>query len=185
MSAAYVLFYSNFCQHCQAINSALSASPIRSQMVRICIDDKKHKIPSFVQSVPTMWCQQIQRVLVGQDIYRLIQTNVPQQPGIPMQSRPQTQAQFLPQQMPAPQSSALLAPSESNKDAFTGFASIKDDGTAPSSLDQSFAPLMPNIAPQSGSGDSQMTKIGKGNGIDNAYERMMAERQREMTQQRR
>lgn len=53
--ATHVLFYSNFCSHCQEIVSIVKDHHIDNMISLICVDAKRNNIPRNVTSVPTIF----------------------------------------------------------------------------------------------------------------------------------
>ena len=68
-----VLFYSNRCPHSQMILKTLDSTNLSGSIRKICVDFPGVKIPSVVQSVPTLIARGVNRPIVGGEIGQWIQ----------------------------------------------------------------------------------------------------------------
>jgi len=72
-SSKYLYFYSNTCKHCNEIQLILDSND-NLPITKVCIDHlPKHKIPSFVKYVPTLYCGNKEPLLVGEQILYWLQ----------------------------------------------------------------------------------------------------------------
>jgi hypothetical protein len=65
-----LLFYSNYCLHSNNLINTISKTSIHNEILYICIDEKKVKVPSFINRVPTIYLSQEKKILVEDDIDR-------------------------------------------------------------------------------------------------------------------
>ena len=65
-----LLFYSNYCLHSNNLINTISKTSIHNEILYICIDEKKVKVPSFITRVPTIYLTQDKKILVEDDIDR-------------------------------------------------------------------------------------------------------------------
>ena len=62
-----ILYYSKRCQHCKSMIINISQSPVKSQIQFVCVDDliKNGTLPSFIKSVPTIFKRDTNSLLKG------------------------------------------------------------------------------------------------------------------------
>ena len=62
-----ILYYSKRCQHCKSMIVNISQSPVKSQIQFVCVDDliKNGNLPSFIKSVPTIFKKDTNTLLKG------------------------------------------------------------------------------------------------------------------------
>ena len=65
-----LLFYSNYCLHSNNLINTISKTGIHNEILYICIDEKKVKVPSFITRVPTIYLTKEKKILVEDDIDR-------------------------------------------------------------------------------------------------------------------
>ena len=65
-----LLFYSNYCLHSNNLINTISKTSLHENMIYICIDEKKVKVPSFITRVPTVYLVKDKKILVEDDIDR-------------------------------------------------------------------------------------------------------------------
>jgi len=65
-----LLFYSNYCLHSNNLINTISKTSLHENMIYICIDEKKVKVPSFITRVPTIYLVKDKKILVEDDIDR-------------------------------------------------------------------------------------------------------------------
>ena len=65
-----LLFYSNYCLHSNNLINTISKTSFHENMIYICIDEKKVKVPSFITRVPTVYLVRDKKILVEDDIDR-------------------------------------------------------------------------------------------------------------------
>lgn len=65
-----LLFYSNYCLHSNNLINTISKTSIHNEILYICIDEKKVKVPSFITRVPTIYLTKEKKILVEDDIDR-------------------------------------------------------------------------------------------------------------------
>ena len=99
-----LLFYSNYCLHSNNLINTISKTSLHENMIYICIDEKKVKVPSFITRVPTVYLVKDKKILVEDDIDRWFenknkannlhnQNQQPQQQQNSQQQQPQQQPQ--------------------------------------------------------------------------------------------
>ena len=91
-----LLFYSNYCLHSNNLINTISKTSLHNNIIYICIDEKKVKIPSFITRVPTIYLVKEKKILVEDDIDRWFemqqrnsqpqQNNMPQHNNMPQQN---------------------------------------------------------------------------------------------------
>uniref|UniRef100_A0A6C0JA96 Thioredoxin domain-containing protein n=1 Tax=viral metagenome TaxID=1070528 RepID=A0A6C0JA96_9ZZZZ len=63
-----IVFYSNYCLHCNNLLNKLSKTILQNKIFYVCIDDKKIKIPKIVNRVPSLYLVNEKKVLIENDI---------------------------------------------------------------------------------------------------------------------
>ena len=63
-----IVFYSNYCLHCNNLLNKLSKTPIHSKIFYVCVDDNKIKIPKIITRVPSLYLVNDKRVLIENEI---------------------------------------------------------------------------------------------------------------------
>jgi hypothetical protein len=63
-----IVFYSNYCLHCNNLLNKLSKTPIHNKIFYVCVDDKKIKIPNIITRVPSLYLVNDKRVLIETEI---------------------------------------------------------------------------------------------------------------------
>lgn len=63
-----IVFYSNYCLHCNNLLNKLSKTPIHSKIFYVCVDDNKIKIPKIITRVPSLYLVNEKRVLIETEI---------------------------------------------------------------------------------------------------------------------
>jgi hypothetical protein len=92
-----LLFYSNYCLHSNNLINTISKTSLHENMIYICIDEKKVKVPSFITRVPTIYLVKDKKILVEDDIDRWFElknranNQNQQQQQQPQQQNPQQQ----------------------------------------------------------------------------------------------
>ena len=87
-----LLFYSNYCLHSNNLINTISKTPIHNNILYICIDEKKVKVPSFITRVPTVYLVNEKKILVEDDIDRWFeQKQRAMHPQMPNQQMPNQQ----------------------------------------------------------------------------------------------
>jgi hypothetical protein len=91
-----LLFYSNYCLHSNNLINTISKTSLHENMIYICIDEKKVKVPSFITRVPTIYLVKDKKILVEDDIDRWFENknkenNLHNQQQNPQQQNPQQQ----------------------------------------------------------------------------------------------
>lgn len=65
----YVLYYSNYCINCKEFINILCKTPIYSSFTKVNVSDGKTRFPSFVKSVPTIIVPNVNKPLVGEEVF--------------------------------------------------------------------------------------------------------------------
>jgi len=68
----YILYYSNYCINCKEFINILCKSPLYSQFTKINVSSNT-SFPNFVKSVPTIVVPNIQRPLVGEEVFKWLE----------------------------------------------------------------------------------------------------------------
>lgn len=63
-----IVFYSNYCLHCNNLLNKLSKTILHSKILYICVDDQKIKIPKIVTRVPSLYLVNDKKVLIENEI---------------------------------------------------------------------------------------------------------------------
>ena len=63
-----IVFYSNYCLHCNNLLNKLSKTPIHSKIFYVCVDDSKIKVPKIITRVPSLYLVNDKRVLIENEI---------------------------------------------------------------------------------------------------------------------
>lgn len=72
MADKYILFYSQYCQHSQDFIVALQKTGYHDKFVKICVDDKKYKIPPSITAVPSIIIPEYNEPLQAADTFAWI-----------------------------------------------------------------------------------------------------------------
>ena len=114
-----LLFYSNYCLHSNNLINTISKTSLHNNIIYICIDEKKVKIPSFITRVPTIYLVK-EKILVEDDIDRWFEmqqrNSQPQQNNMPQHNN-MPQQNSMPQQNNMPQQTNISQeqnPSQAN-----------------------------------------------------------------------
>ena len=70
-----LLFYSNYDDYCKQILSIIKKHNIKD-LVPICIDDSKIKIPSFIKVVPTIYISNSKQIMIDDEINSYVKTKI-------------------------------------------------------------------------------------------------------------
>lgn len=70
-----LLFYSNFDDYCKQILGIVKKNNIKD-LVPICIDDSKIKIPSFIQVVPTIYISKSKKIMIDDEIHDYVKNKI-------------------------------------------------------------------------------------------------------------
>ena len=178
----YILFYSNYCQHCKDFVQQLYKSNFNEKFQKICVDGKNN-IPKEINTVPTIIVSRFPRPMAGEEAFHWLR-------GMNMSSLQEKESQDT------------NTPKSSNKDgdptnqnysmgAVSAFSSTMGGYSDNFSyLGDSSAPIEHNFTfldknnetkirtPNDGGID---TSSGKKSEIDNAYEKMMSQRSKEIS----
>lgn len=186
MDRPFVLFYSKYCAHSRKIMGLIDDSHLKQKTVKICVDDKpRSSLPATVQAVPTLIDRVTGDVHVGESITMTLMGGSQQQiPQHQMDFKGHTQhpvgahpPQFN-REMTAIHSSLPDIPAANQGDG--QYAMMSGDASM-NTLDESYRPISDHIGPSMSGSSSN----AKNSGIENKFEQMMAERQKEaMGQQR-
>lgn len=65
----HILFYSKYCNHSKDFFSKLLKTDYNNKFVKICVDNKNYKIPSFIKTVPTIIVPQSNTPLTGNNVF--------------------------------------------------------------------------------------------------------------------
>ena len=214
------LFYSNYCEHSKRIIDRIQPTLLVNQLNLICIDNPKINIPDFIQVVPTLFEPNQRSVIINQDLFNWVESQLgggaqPQmaqpQMGQPQMGQPQmAQPQMAQQPVSQPQVSmnnerlamrevtgddSILAfqKNEMLGSAGSAYSFIEDNDNETlngnfSYLDERDVNSMPKFTKANQateyldnndrSGKSK-SNSGKGSAITSAYDKMLADRQKE------
>ena len=74
MNNINTLFYSTKCKTCNFLIQLLQKEKLLKYFKLICVDNKKNKLPAFIEAVPTMIVRQINKPLVAEETFRWVET---------------------------------------------------------------------------------------------------------------
>ncbi len=186
MDRPFVLFYSKYCAHSRKIMGLIDDSHLKPKTVKICVDDKsRSSLPATVQAVPTLIDRVSGEVHVGESITMALMSGGQQQRIPSHQMDPRNPTHNPGQANPTHSQFSRDTPASFMEIAAVnqgdGQYAMMSGDAAMNTLDESYRPLSDQLGtsmPSSGSN-------AKNNGIENKFEQMMAERQKEaMGQQR-
>tara|TARA_B100000795_G_C22803805_1_gene443525 strand:- start:2932 stop:3552 length:621 start_codon:yes stop_codon:yes gene_type:complete len=63
-----IIFYSNYCLHCNNLLNKLSKTILQNKIFFVCIDDQKIKIPKIITRVPSLYLVNDKNVLIENEI---------------------------------------------------------------------------------------------------------------------
>jgi hypothetical protein len=63
-----IVFYSNYCLHCNNLLNKISKTTLHGKILYVCIDDKNIKIPRIITRVPSLYIVGEKRVLIENEI---------------------------------------------------------------------------------------------------------------------
>lgn len=63
-----IVFYSNYCLHCNNLLNKLSKTVIHNKIFYVCVDDTKIKVPKIITRVPSLYLVNDKRVLIENEI---------------------------------------------------------------------------------------------------------------------
>ena len=180
MDKPYVLFWSKFCKYSQAVLKAMNESPVRHRVFKMCVDDKHTVIPSIVNQVPTLYMRLEKRAVVGDAIYEVLRATPPgmtagpaagifaaQQSGGPMErmlDRPGVSG------VPSNDLAGGVLPMNAQNGAYSIMA-----GDSKLDLMDLYRPISEGLEPSS----ANINSGNKNTELDDAYERMISDRNRE------
>ena len=203
-----ILFYSNECQHSNKLLESINNTSFINNITLCSVDDLSITIPDFIQSVPTIYIPNQQRILTDNGLIMYINTELskssrfqppPQQP--PHQQPPQSQ----PPQQKTPMNSSedIMAyhKNEMSSDFSDSYSFIEEDSKESNGFTHNYTfledekkdnqPTTNNIQspPNIQMAIPQMSnnKSSKGDMLDKAYEDLMNSRNKDfipMAQQR-
>ena len=73
-----LLFYSNFCEHCNNLINLMIKKNVRSSFILVCIDKRDLKIPSFVDRVPTILTTK-KDIYTDDSLYKYVDSKITKQ----------------------------------------------------------------------------------------------------------
>lgn len=76
-----ILFFSNFCCHSKELVKKISSTPLKNELLYICVDDKNIRLPPFIQVVPTIYLVKNKSILVEDKITEWIDSKNEQDTG--------------------------------------------------------------------------------------------------------
>ena len=71
-----IVFYSNYCLHCNNLLNKISKTTLHSKILYVCIDDKNIKIPRIITRVPSLYIVGEKRVLIENEIDNWVSNQV-------------------------------------------------------------------------------------------------------------
>ena len=63
-----LIFYSNHCPHSRKLLKILNEEKIGHNLVRVCVDSARIRIPSFISSVPTLYLTREKKILTDDSL---------------------------------------------------------------------------------------------------------------------
>ena len=74
----YIIYYSNFCPNCKDLLKELDNDSLINNFQKICIDEIKTELPSFLKEVPTIIVPDYNEPLVGINAFKWIKWKLQQ-----------------------------------------------------------------------------------------------------------
>ena len=68
-----IFFYSNFCQFSKDVMGIMTKHNIYDQFILVCVDNKKYKIPQFIDRVPSI-LKQAGEVFTDEELYKYLES---------------------------------------------------------------------------------------------------------------
>lgn len=68
-----ILFYSNNCNYSKEVIKKISQTPIKDNLIYVCVDDENIKLPDFLTAVPTIYLVQSKKIIMDEEIINWIQ----------------------------------------------------------------------------------------------------------------
>lgn len=66
----YIVYYSNYCLNCKEFINILCKTPVYNKFTKVNVSEINVNIPPFVKSVPTIIVPNINRPLVGEEVFK-------------------------------------------------------------------------------------------------------------------
>lgn len=74
MTEKDIIFYSNYCNYCKTVINKINNIPnSKHNLIYVCIDENKFKLPNFVKAVPTIYLSKDKKILVDESIEEWIE----------------------------------------------------------------------------------------------------------------
>lgn len=71
-----ILFYSNYCEHCKELLIKINNFKLKEDIQLNCVDTNRKNLPAFIKSVPTLVVPSENKVIVGDDVFKWVNTEV-------------------------------------------------------------------------------------------------------------
>ena len=69
-SNTYIVYYSNYCLNSKEFINILCKTPVYNKFIKVNVSDANVNIPPFVKSVPTIIVPNVNRPLVGEEVFK-------------------------------------------------------------------------------------------------------------------
>lgn len=70
-----LLFYSNFCEHCNNLVNMMIKKNVRDSFILVCVDKRDLKIPGFVDRVPTILTAK-KEIYTDDSLYKYVDSKI-------------------------------------------------------------------------------------------------------------
>jgi len=67
-----ICFYSNNCKFCVDIIDKVKTTPLKDELMYVCVDDPNIQLPNFISVVPTIYLIKEKRILVDEELEKWI-----------------------------------------------------------------------------------------------------------------
>jgi len=151
-----VLFYSQQCQYCKTVVTAIQKSSLQSNIKMFCIDGFQ-PLPQYLKAVPTIKIYESNTLLVGEDILLWLDTY--------------KQQQEIEDQVAASTGSYTMLDQDDSKTC-----DLDSVYNSRISTPQGQIPSKNGPTQQQGGGNFPQTEKMQTGGLDQAFEKMVAER---------
>lgn len=177
------LFYSNFCQHSKRLINRIKTSNIINNFNIVNIDDNNINLPPFIEVVPTIYLADSKKILINDELFSWIESNISGGSNSPINNEKIKMSEITgSDDILAFQQGEMISGSGCTSYSFIeesdnnllnhnfSYLDDRDNNKLPSFTKSNKASLTNNNTKES----------NKSNPVSNAYEKMMADRQKEM-----
>ena len=92
----HILFFSKHCDHSKDFYGKLMNTEFDNKFVKICVDNKNYKIPSFINKVPTIIVPDSNTPLTGQNVFEWLDMVIKRKESNSLQNNQQNNGEVNP-----------------------------------------------------------------------------------------